>query len=101
LDDIVTTAQLLISELVTNAVLHGRPPVVAELEVGPTSLRVAVIDQGHDAPGLHEPTASDDHGRGLQIVRQLADDWGVEWRMQGKSVWFRLGTAPGRMLSMN
>jgi anti-sigma regulatory factor (Ser/Thr protein kinase) len=100
-DDFVDRAQLLISELVTNAVLHGRPPVHAELEIGPSSLSVAVIDQGSEAPTLHDPTALDDHGRGLRIVGQLADEWGVEWRTQGKSVWFRLGTAFGLMLSMN
>jgi len=94
-DTVVETVQLLISELVTNAVVHGSPPVRVEVDIAPSSVSATVTDQGPGAPVLHEQAALDEHGRGLQLVRQLADDWGVEWRTGGKSVWFRLRTGGG------
>jgi anti-sigma regulatory factor (Ser/Thr protein kinase) len=99
--DLVESAQLLISELVTNAVLHGNPPVFVELEIAPSFLRLAVVDQGDQAPVLQEATASDGHGRGLQIVAHVADQWGVEWRNSGKSVWCSLRTDSDPCWSMN
>jgi anti-sigma regulatory factor (Ser/Thr protein kinase) len=99
--DLVDGAQLLISELVTNAVLHGDPPVFVELQITPLFLRLAVADQGGRAPALHEATASDGHGRGLQIVAHVADDWGVEWHDRGKSVWCSLRTDSNSRWSMN
>jgi anti-sigma regulatory factor (Ser/Thr protein kinase) len=99
--DIVERAQLLISELVTNAVVHGEPPVVVEVETAPSFVRVAVEDQGDQIPMLRNSGISDGHGRGLQIVAQLADQWGVALRRSGKAVWFRLSTVTEQGWSMN
>lgn len=87
------TAELLLSELVTNALVHtdGGARLAVTLTRGPrTRLRVEVRD---DAPYRPRPLpASDDAsgGRGLFIVRALADDWGVSPLALGKAVWFAL-----------
>ena len=91
----VEQAALLVSELVTNAVLHGRTDVVrVALEVGDRTVEVAVDDGSPDLPvvvGDVEPSAL--HGRGMLLVERLAEAWGVSPRPGGgggKSVWFRL-----------
>ena len=89
-EHVIETAQLLISELVTNAVLHGEPPVKIELEIDPPGVSVSVRDRGEEAPVLREPTEGGEHGRGLHIVGHLADEWGVESGVDGTCVWFRL-----------
>jgi anti-sigma regulatory factor (Ser/Thr protein kinase) len=89
-EHVIETVQLLVSELVTNAVVHGEPPVRLEMEIEPPGVSVSVRDRGDDAPVLREPTPAGEHGRGLRIVRNLADEWGVEREMEGTCVWFRL-----------
>ena len=91
------TAALLATELVTNAVVHGRAAPGREVGVryvlGPGVLRVEVSDGGGAMPVRQtgvDPEA--DGGRGLLLVEALADAWGVEARAQGigKTVWFEL-----------
>jgi anti-sigma regulatory factor (Ser/Thr protein kinase) len=79
---------LLASELVTNAILHGRSEVTVEVEVRRTTLRISVFDENsrHPAPVSEDPDALD--GRGLALVEALAEQWGVEDRPHGKAVWF-------------
>jgi anti-sigma regulatory factor (Ser/Thr protein kinase) len=91
---VADVAELLSSELVTNAVLHAQSNI--ELEAARTSkaLRVDVRDAG---VGRVEPEASPapseaEGGRGLSIVASLANSWGVEESANGKSVWFSLCT---------
>jgi anti-sigma regulatory factor (Ser/Thr protein kinase) len=86
----VTTAELMVSELVTNAVVHGGTPIRVELEHGDHTVRAMVTDGGNDLPVLRHPERSSEHGRGLMIVSTLADDWGVIENERGKSVWFSL-----------
>ena len=83
-------AVLLTSELVTNAVLHGRSTVCVEVVVGPSGVRVSVVDENSRYPVLvaEDPNALD--GRGLALVEALADRWGGEERALGKAVWFEL-----------
>jgi anti-sigma regulatory factor (Ser/Thr protein kinase) len=84
-------AVLLTSELVTNAVLHGRSEVCVEVRARDGALRVAVLDENsrRPAPVAEDPDALD--GRGLALVDALADRWGVEERPIGKAVWFEVG----------
>lgn len=94
--ELTETALLLVSELVTNAIRHGSPPVRLSLHLDrePGSLRVEVTDSSPSPPkvgGTVEPDQTG--GRGLLIVQQLAARWGsnVPASRLGKTVWFELG----------
>jgi anti-sigma regulatory factor (Ser/Thr protein kinase) len=92
--DVADVAELLSSELVTNAVIHARSAIELEAAWTSSDLRVDVRDVG----GGRVRTAGDpppseaEGGRGLAIVASLADAWGVEDTGRGKSVWFSLVT---------
>ncbi|MFB7373008.1 ATP-binding protein [Streptomyces sp. NPDC056222] len=84
-------AELLTSELVTNALIHTDHGAVVTATVVPDSLRVEVRDFVSGLPEPWVPVADDGtHGRGLVLVRELADSWGVEDHGVGKVVWFEL-----------
>ncbi|WP_432192197.1 SpoIIE family protein phosphatase [Streptomyces sp. bgisy027] len=89
------TAELLVSELVTNAVRHshGRP-VELRLVRGDTLL-CEVDDDDHELPTLLSAGPFDDAGRGLRVVSMLAREWGTSRTTAGKTVWFEL-TLPRR-----
>jgi anti-sigma regulatory factor (Ser/Thr protein kinase) len=97
--DMVSDAELLVSELVTNAVQHGRPTVSLWLRRAPALIGVSVADEGDQLPALpgQLPQASASAGRGLLIVDRLSDEWGVSVHdpPPGKTVWFRLGFRAG------
>lgn len=82
------------SELVTNAVLHGRAPLEVGLELDGARVRVSVRDGSPVMPyaSVLDPTAVT--GRGLMLVRALTDAWGVEPHDDGKTVWFELHVEP-------
>jgi anti-sigma regulatory factor (Ser/Thr protein kinase) len=87
---VVDDAVLVVSELVTNAVLAGSKSVKVAIELHHAELKIEVID---DADGWPEPraaTATDSTGRGLGIVAAVTERWGVERVATGKSVWARL-----------
>jgi anti-sigma regulatory factor (Ser/Thr protein kinase) len=86
----VAAAQLIISELVTNAVVHGSSPIQVEFHREADLLRAAVTDGGTGRPVARVSEERDPHGRGLHIVRSLAHDWGVVEYEAGKTVWFTL-----------
>ncbi|MEV1045531.1 ATP-binding protein [Streptomyces sp. NPDC049916] len=84
-------AELLVSELVTNALIHTRHGAVVTATATSATLRIEVQDFEADLPAPYVPNADDGtHGRGLILVRSLADAWGVEARALGKVVWFEL-----------
>lgn len=91
-DEAIAAAELMISELVTNAVVHGGTPIRIDLHhrEQPDLVRAAVTDGGEGQPVPRNPDEQDPHGRGLLIVRSLADDWGVAEYEAGKCVWFTL-----------
>ena len=92
--DRASDCEVAASELVTNAVLHGRAPLEVALELDSTRLRVAVRDASPVMPaaGVLDPTAVT--GRGLLLISALTDAWGVELHGDGKSVWFELYVEP-------
>lgn len=81
------TVELIVSELVTNAVRHGAPPVVLRLLRGESTLTVEVRDGAATAPHLRHAKAGDEGGRGLHICSTLSDAWGVRYEAEGKTVW--------------
>src|SRR3954471_4715134 len=80
-------AQTAATELVTNAVLHGRRPIRVHIDYDYTRLRVAVTDSSPVSPtfSLLDPTAVT--GRGLLVVSAVSDAWGVEPGEGSKTVW--------------
>ncbi|KPI24721.1 MULTISPECIES: ATP-binding protein [unclassified Streptomyces] len=86
------TAELLTSELVTNALVHTDDDAVLTATVSPSGLRVEVRDSVAQRPRPRVPSADEaTHGRGLVLVESLADTWGVRAQGGGKVVWFELG----------
>ena len=87
------TAELLASELVTNAVTHGRGEVTVLMEYDRDGLAVTVSDDEPAMPHVEPATPAAQGGRGLRLVEVLSSAWGVkpDRRGNGKGVWFRLG----------
>ena len=91
---VVDRAVLLVSELVTNGIRYGAPPVIVAVACdGTRGLVVTVTDH---APALPRPRPGDpraEGGHGLNLVDYVSDDWGVDPRSDSKAVWFSLATA--------
>ncbi|WP_432057927.1 ATP-binding protein [Streptomyces sp. bgisy022] len=85
------TAELLTSELVTNALVHTDHDAVLTATVGPDGLHVEVRDFTAREPRPRPPDPDRTHGRGLALVEALADAWGIRAHGVGKAVWFELG----------
>ncbi|MEE1754008.1 ATP-binding protein [Streptomyces sp. SP18CS02] len=97
-EDVRDTVELIVSELVTNAVVHtASSRVVCELRDGGEQLRIAVQDEGCPAlgPGLRH-VAADECGRGLMIVDALSSAWGAHDARHGvgRIVWAELALDP-------
>jgi anti-sigma regulatory factor (Ser/Thr protein kinase) len=102
--DFVDSATLLTDELVTNAIRHGRPPIVLTIRFDAGALVIEVVDSGPGQPVPRQVDANAERGRGLSIVGQVADEWGVREMTEGKRVWCTLAvrTAPlGRRSSFD
>jgi two-component sensor histidine kinase len=81
------TAQLLASELLVNAVIHGSPPIVVRMSVE-TDTTVLEVYDGGDALPATDSVGEDGSARGLQVVAALCADWGVvPAENGGKTVW--------------
>src|SRR3954447_25060898 len=76
--EVLDDALLLISELVTNSVQHGGPPIVLAIECDGDGLQVWVRDGAVDLPKPRQAADDDEHGRGLSLVELLTDTWGVD-----------------------
>ena len=91
-DDTLAVVELLTSEVMTNAVVHGTTGrcvrVATRAEAG--VFEVSVTDDGPGIPTVCHVTAAAEGGRGLLLVDALATAWGVTEHDAGKSVWFRV-----------
>ena len=85
----VEVAILLLSELVSNAVEHGRPPLSVRF-VADGDVYVAVSDGDSRHPRVEPPERRRVRGWGVALVDALADSWGVEPNGSGKTVFFRV-----------
>lgn len=88
--DMTDDAVLLTSELVANAVEHAAGMVTVLALVVDESLVVAVRDDCDDLPAVGATPWYAERGRGLQVIDEVAGDWGVSRLTSGKTVWFRL-----------
>ncbi|CAL9277100.1 hypothetical protein SUDANB5_05624 [Streptomyces sp. SudanB5_2050] len=95
LPHLADTAELLVSEVVTNAVRHARARPVDLRLVRADTLLCEVDDDDHDLPALRGAGPDDETGRGLRVVSALAREWGASRGRTGKTVWFEL-TLPRR-----
>ncbi|MGW2169313.1 ATP-binding SpoIIE family protein phosphatase [Streptomyces sp. NPDC001705] len=86
LDDLAFSTELIISELVTNAIRYGREPISLRLILQST-LTCEVADAASTAPHLRRARAFDEGGRGLFLVAQLAANWGTRYTHDGKVIW--------------
>src|SRR5579862_5450401 len=86
LEDLIPTTELLVSELVTNAVRYSRGEVTLRL-VNEKALVCEVLDNSAALPRLRQAGADEENGRGLQVVRQLSKRWGARRTPTGKVVW--------------
>lgn len=104
--ELLDDAELCVSELLTNAVLHAGTPMRLEIELdGDLTVRVRDDDR---STGVATPRASAAHeqesGRGLHIIERVSTRWGVSMLPDGKMIWFVLQPLtddgiPGRLLS--
>ena len=94
LEVLLDDALLLVSELVTNAVMHAGTELELRIDIGPDLARVEVIDHGLGSPIRYgDPAEAREGGRGVFLLDALAQEWGTRHFAGGKSVWFVLGVA--------
>jgi PAS domain S-box-containing protein len=84
------TAELVVSELVTNAIRYGAHPIRLRLIHDATTLICEVSDTSHTAPHLRRAKVFDEGGRGLLLVAQLTQRWGSRHTTEGKTIWAEL-----------
>jgi anti-sigma regulatory factor (Ser/Thr protein kinase) len=95
-DELVGSAALLITELVTNVFLHARTDCLIDATFDDFILAVTVTDWDAHEPVIRQANPSAESGRGLAILDTVADAWGIqladgaEHPLGAKSVWFRL-----------
>ncbi|MET8978397.1 SpoIIE family protein phosphatase [Streptomyces sp. NPDC004539] len=91
IDAVSFTAELVVSELVTNAIRYGSHPIRLRLIHDAATLICEVSDTSHTAPHLRRAKTWDEGGRGLLLVAQLTDRWGTRHTSEGKTIWAELG----------
>ncbi|MBV2354113.1 PAS domain S-box protein [Streptomyces sp. J2-1] len=83
-------ARLLLSEILTNAVLHAGGPIRLDMCRTDTELTIEVSDTSPQLPRPRRAAEDEESGRGLLLVRAVADDWGIRPTDEGKTTWFSL-----------
>ncbi|MEU7413139.1 SpoIIE family protein phosphatase [Streptomyces sp. NPDC042638] len=86
LEELVFTTELILSELVTNAIRYGRGPIGVRL-LRDRTLICEVSDRSTTSPHLRYAASTDEGGRGLFLVAQLAERWGTRYTPNGKVIW--------------
>ncbi|MFD9209305.1 SpoIIE family protein phosphatase [Streptomyces sioyaensis] len=86
LADAAFTAELILSELVTNSIRYAAGPIRVRL-IRDTSLICEVSDRSSTSPHLRQAATTDEGGRGLFLVAQLAERWGTRYTTSGKVIW--------------
>ncbi|MFD8307431.1 SpoIIE family protein phosphatase [Streptomyces sp. NPDC059690] len=91
LQEAAFTAELVVSELVTNAIRYGAHPIRLRLIHDAATLICEVSDTSHTAPHLRRAKTWDEGGRGLLLVAQLTQRWGSRHTGEGKTIWAEIG----------
>ncbi|MFE6334834.1 SpoIIE family protein phosphatase [Streptomyces sp. NPDC057798] len=86
LDDLAFTTELILSELVTNAIRYGGDPIRVRVLLDRT-LICEVYDSSNTSPHLRYAAMTDEGGRGLFLVAQLSERWGTRYTPAGKVIW--------------
>ncbi|MEU6064810.1 MULTISPECIES: SpoIIE family protein phosphatase [Streptomyces] len=94
LEQLAFTTELLVSELVTNALRYGMPPVVLRL-IRDRTLICEVSDGSSTSPHVRRALDTDEGGRGLFMVATLAKLWGTRYHTRGKTIWTEQPLPPG------
>jgi PAS domain S-box-containing protein len=87
--------ELVVSELVTNAIRHGGPPIQLRLIRDVGGVTCEVSDGSNSSPHLRRAQTYDEGGRGLMLVAQLARRWGTRHRAVGKTIWAEIAVPEG------
>ncbi|WP_128381011.1 SpoIIE family protein phosphatase [Streptomyces cavernae] len=87
LDDAVFVTELIVSELITNAIRHAQPPIELRLIREAGNLICEVSDASSTAPHMRRARTYDEGGRGLLLVAQLTQRWGTRQTAAGKKIW--------------
>ncbi len=87
------TVALLVSEVATNALVHGAGRVRVRVRPTQLGLRVEVHDENSTLPSRRQATPMDEGGRGIALVDALSAGWGAERTPDGKTVWFEVAAA--------
>ncbi|MEU7299015.1 amino acid permease [Streptomyces sp. NPDC007206] len=86
LHDLAFTSELVVSELVTNAIRYVGGPIRVRL-IRDRALICEVSDTGHTSPNLRHAASEDEGGRGLFIIAQMTHRWGTRYTPTGKTIW--------------
>jgi anti-sigma regulatory factor (Ser/Thr protein kinase) len=93
LADLIYATELIVSELVTNAIRYGAPPITLRL-IQDRTLICEVSDSSNTAPHLRRARIFDEGGRGLMLVAQIAQHWGTRHTPTGKTIWAEQDLVP-------
>jgi CheY-like chemotaxis protein len=93
-DELQDSAALLVSELVTNAIVHAHSSVELAVHLRPERVRVEVIDTARDHVRRRDAKDDEQSGRGMALIEALAAAWGIDSLLAGKSVWFEMERSP-------
>src|SRR4051794_34140463 len=86
--ELIESAELAASELVTNGIKHAETALVLQIHPASPGFRIIVSDGSAEPPVMSSATTEGDRGRGLQIVDAVASSWGWNLTPTGKQVWF-------------
>ncbi|MGW7054694.1 SpoIIE family protein phosphatase [Streptomyces sp. NPDC054887] len=97
LEELSFTTELVVSELVTNAVRHAPAGPIQLRLVRDRTLICEVSDTGHTSPHLRHARIDDEGGRGLFLVAQMTQQWGTRYTPTGKTIWTEQPFTPGEV----